>query len=276
MRWLGRLFRKSRAEKNLDKELRFHLEQQIADYVARGMSTEEARRRAQLGFGGLERVKEEVRDTRWETHLENLLRDFRYAFRNLRKDRGFSLIVIFALALGISSCTIVFSVVYSALFNALPYKYFGRSVVVRLNTLVNTGLGKERKYFSPEEVRAFQKQNHVFEDVIVYAGFRPAYDNGHFIRNFANGTRVTTNTFDYLGVPPLLDLDRIRIHGPGGSTGLRLLSRQISLSPTLSGPSAITVVIQLWGTRPPETLTSRESSFQYVLRRFCRFPGLRP
>jgi|SRR5215472_4688849 len=204
MRWLGRLFRKSRAEKNLDKELRFHLEQQIADYVARGMSTEEARRRAQLEFGGLERVKEEVRDTRWETYLENLLRDFRYAFRNLRKDRRFSLVAIFALALGIGSCTIVFSVVYSALFNALPYKYFGRSVVVRLNTLVNTGLGKERKYFSPEEVRAFQKQNHVFEDVIVYAGFRPAYDNGHFIRNFANGTRVTTNTFDYLGVPPLL------------------------------------------------------------------------
>ena len=75
---------------------------------------------------------------------------------------------------------------------------------------------------------------------------------------------------EQLGIRACLDLDRIRIHGPGGSTGLRLLSRQISLSPTLSGPSAITVVIQLWGTRPPETLTSRESSFQYVLRRFCR------
>jgi putative ABC transport system permease protein len=204
MRWFGRLFQKSRTEKHLDKELRFHLEQQIADYVATGMSPEEARRRANLGFGGLERVKEEVRDTRWETHLDNLLRDFRYAFRNLRKDRRFSLIAIFALALGIGSCTIVFSVIYSALFDALPYKHFSRSVVVKMHNLANGGEWKDRKYFSPEEVRAIREQNHVFEDVIVYRGFRPAYDNGHFIRNFSFGMLVTTNTFDYLGVPPLL------------------------------------------------------------------------
>jgi hypothetical protein len=58
MHWLGRLFQKSNTEKHLDKELRFHLEQQIADYVAIGMPLEEARRRARLEFGGLERVKE--------------------------------------------------------------------------------------------------------------------------------------------------------------------------------------------------------------------------
>jgi len=69
MHWVRRPFQKSRTEKHLDKELRFHLEQQIADYVAAGLSADEARRRAQLEFGGLERVKEEVRDARWETHL---------------------------------------------------------------------------------------------------------------------------------------------------------------------------------------------------------------
>src|SRR6266481_8150953 len=116
MNWLRRLFHKSRSESQLDKELRFHLEQQIADNISAGLSAEEARCRAQQDFGGLERVKEEVRDTRWETHLDNLLRDFRYAFRSLRSDHSFSLTAIFALALGIGSCTIVFSVVYSALF----------------------------------------------------------------------------------------------------------------------------------------------------------------
>ena len=204
MHWVRRLFQKSRTEKHLDKELRFHLEQQIAAYVAAGLSVDEARRRAQLEFGGLERVKDEVRDARWETHLDNLLRDFHYAFRSLRRDHSFSLTAIFALALGIGSCTIVFSVVYSALFDALPYKHFGRSVVVKMHNLGNGGGLKDRKYFSPEEVHAFREQNHVFEDIIVYHGFRPAYDNGHFIRNFSFGMLITTNTFDYLGVPPLL------------------------------------------------------------------------
>jgi putative ABC transport system permease protein len=92
MNWLRRLLHKSRSETELDKELRFHLEQQIADNIAAGATPEAARRQAQLEFGGLERVKEEVRDTRWESHLENLFRDFRYALRNLRKDRQFAII----------------------------------------------------------------------------------------------------------------------------------------------------------------------------------------
>ena len=66
MRWLGRRFDKSGSENHLEKELRFHIEQQIADSIAAGLSLEEARRRANLEFGGLERVKEEVRDTRWK------------------------------------------------------------------------------------------------------------------------------------------------------------------------------------------------------------------
>src|SRR5271167_1826532 len=74
-----RVFRRARAEKSLDKELQFHLERQIADYVAAGIQPEEARRRARLEFGTLDRVKEEVSDTRWEDRIENVLRDFRYA-----------------------------------------------------------------------------------------------------------------------------------------------------------------------------------------------------
>jgi hypothetical protein len=110
MRRIRRLFQKSRSETELDQELRFHLERQVADYLATGIAPEEARRRARLEFGGLERVKEEVRDTRWETHLEILFRDFRYALRNIRKDHHFALVAI--LALGIGASTVVFSVVY--------------------------------------------------------------------------------------------------------------------------------------------------------------------
>jgi putative ABC transport system permease protein len=204
MNWLHRLFHKSRAEAQLEKELRFHLEQQIAGHVAAGTSLEEARRRARLEFGGLERVKEEVRDTRWETHLDNLLRDFRYAFRNLRKDRRFASIAIFALALGIGASTVVFSVVYNVFFHALPYKNFNRSIVFEMRNLESAGGWKNREYFFPEEVSAFREQNHVFEDVIVHGGVRVLYDDGKSIRYLPMGRVVTTNTFDYLGVPPLL------------------------------------------------------------------------
>src|SRR5271154_5610690 len=142
MNWFRRLFRKARAESELDRELRFHLEQQIADSVAAGLSAEQARRRAQQEFGGLERVKEEVRDTRWETQLENLARDFRYALRNLSRDRRFSLVAILALALGIGASAIVFSVFYSVFFHALPYKNFDRSVVFRMQITGKVAGGK--------------------------------------------------------------------------------------------------------------------------------------
>ncbi len=204
MNWLRRLLHKSRSERQLDKELRFHLEHQIVANIAAGCSPEEARRRAQQEFGGIERVKEEVRDTRWETHLENLVRDFRYALRTLHKDRRFSLIAIFALALGIGASTIVFSVVYNVFFHALPYKSYDRSVVVSMDKPGSIGRERTRQYFYPEEIRAFREQNHAFEEIIIHSRMRPTYDDGKSVRFFAFGATVSSNTFDYLGVPPLL------------------------------------------------------------------------
>ena len=204
MRWLRRLLHKSRAEENLDKELRFHLEQQVAAYVAAGITPEEARRRARLEFGGLERVKEEVRDARWETHFENFFLDFRYAIRTLRKSRSFTFIAILALALGIGASSIVFSVIYNVFFDALPYKAFQRSVVLEMRNLENVGGWKSRNYFFPEEVRAFRQQNQVFEDVIAYVGVRVLYNDGGSSTYWPFGGVVTANTFDYLGIHALL------------------------------------------------------------------------
>jgi len=74
-----------------------------------------------------------------ETHLDNLFRDFRFALRGLRKDRRFTLIAIFALALGIGASTVVFSVVYNVFVHALPYKNLNRSVVFEIHNLANAG-----------------------------------------------------------------------------------------------------------------------------------------
>lgn len=204
MGWLARFFGKPRNESQLDRELKFHVEQQIAAHIAEGMSPEEARRHAQLEFGGIERVKEEVHDTRWETQIDNLVRDFRYAVRNLRKDQKFAFVAILALALGISASTIVFSVVYNAIFEALPYKNFQKSVVFGIQNIANAGGWNGRDYFSASEVRAFREQNHVFEETIIHAGIRPQLNDGKSVSYWPMGAMVSGNTFDYLSVPPFL------------------------------------------------------------------------
>ena len=86
------------------------------------MAPEEARRQAQMAFGGVERVKEEVRDVRWETRFDNFVRDFRYALRNLAKDRAFAIIGILTLAIGIAASTVAFSAFYNLLFHAFRAK----------------------------------------------------------------------------------------------------------------------------------------------------------
>jgi len=206
MNRLHRLLRKSSAESELDKELRFHLDRQIADYVATGSTPEEARRRAKLEFGGLERVKEEVRDTRWETHLDNLFRDFRYAIRNLRKERRFALIAIFALALGIGSSTIVFSIFYNLFFNAFAARGANRLVVPVIQNTENTG--QSGSSLQPltlhlADLDAVREQNRVFENIVGYIVEMVLANDGSQMYQFSS-TRVTSDAFDFYGVAPLL------------------------------------------------------------------------
>ena len=78
---------------------------------------------------------------------DGLMRDFRYAIRGLRKDYRFSLVAILALALGIGASTVVFSVVYNAMFETVPYKNFHRLVLLRIDNLANVGGWKGRSYF---------------------------------------------------------------------------------------------------------------------------------
>jgi putative ABC transport system permease protein len=202
MNWLRRPFHKSRAESDLDKELRFHLEQQTVDEIAAGASPEEARRRVRLEFGGLERVKEEVRDTRWETHLDNLMRDFRYALRNLGKDRRFSLVAILTLALGIGSTTVIFSVVDCVLLHPFPYKDVDRLATFHIR-FPSGSSGDDRYYLAAPEFLAFQQQNHVFSDMIGLAGANVLYAGKGATQRLAGGL-VTPNAFAILGIPPLL------------------------------------------------------------------------
>jgi putative ABC transport system permease protein len=203
MGWLRRLFHKRLTEKQLDAELRFHLEQRVRDYVASGMNQEEARRRAHLAFGGLEQVKQDCRDVRTEIHVEDFFRDLQYALRSLSKDRRFALIAVVALALGIAATTVMFSVIYNVVFDPFPYRDFQHSVTFEMRDLAGTGDAVTRYHYTIPEFLAIREQNHVFEDIIGNYQLDVLYSDGKGTRRLRGGY-VTPNGFDFLGVPPLL------------------------------------------------------------------------
>ena len=102
------LFRRNAVERDLARELQSHLEEQIDDYVARGMSPEEAKQAALREFGGVTRYQDEVRDTWHTTLLGDLRRDLRYSWRGLRRRPLLLVVSVLSIALGVAVNTTIF------------------------------------------------------------------------------------------------------------------------------------------------------------------------
>ena len=119
--FVGNLFSPRRVDADLDQEVHAHLELLIAENIRAGMPPEEARRAAQIELGGIEQVKEQVREERLGNWLHSVLSDCRYGFRQLRKNPGATAVMAFTLALAIGATTAIFSVVYGVLLRPLPY-----------------------------------------------------------------------------------------------------------------------------------------------------------
>ncbi|MGB7845980.1 MAG: permease prefix domain 1-containing protein, partial [Candidatus Acidiferrum sp.] len=199
MGWFRRLFHKSRAESELDRELRFHLEQQIADNLAAGMSPKEAQRDAVIKLGGIDRVKEEVRAARWETQLDNFFRDVYFALRHLRKDRRFALAAILILALGIGASTAIFSAVNAALLRPLPYRDPSRLV------WADEFMPSFNDWSIPNpEFTNWNTNNHTFEALLAFGGGAESNLTGAGEPERIETSSVTANFLTVLGIQPAL------------------------------------------------------------------------
>jgi predicted permease len=163
-----------------------------------------------------------------EAYLDCLARDFRHALRNLRKDRRFALVAIFALALGIAASTIVFSVFYNLFFNAFAAKDANRLIVPVMQNAEsveqnNLNLSDLPLYLSDLDV--IREQNHVFENIVGYitaGGIVLATDGPKTYQFFA--ARVTSDAFEFYGVPPLLGRTIAAHDGTPGASPVFVMS----------------------------------------------------
>ncbi|HEU4630709.1 MAG TPA: ABC transporter permease [Gemmatimonadaceae bacterium] len=196
---LRALVHRGREERELEAELRFHLEMEVEKNVGRGMSPEEARRRALVAFGGVERFKDEVRDARGLGRLEDSWRDLRLAARSLRRSPGFTVVAVLALALGIGANTAVFSVVNGVLLAPLPYPDPERLVYLGWDW----GNGDRIDALTPLQFEFWREQSRVLEGAATYKPFR-ADLSATADRDEIDGLRVSADFFRVLGVRPAL------------------------------------------------------------------------
>ncbi|MGI9071136.1 MAG: ADOP family duplicated permease [Bryobacteraceae bacterium] len=194
------LLRRQKRERELDAELRFHIERQVEQNLRRGMSPEEARLAALRTVGGVEQIKEECREARLGRAIETTLQDIRYGLRILRKNTGFSCTAIITLALGIGVNTAIFSVVYGVLLRPLPYQHGGQLVVLHQRA---TRAHVADIPFSAKEIFDYRDHNHTLDAVVEHHTMLfllLGKDTAERVQTAV----VSANFFDVLGVRPLL------------------------------------------------------------------------
>jgi MacB-like periplasmic core domain len=198
-RLLG-LFVGRRSDDHLREELESHLELETAELMRRGLDPETARRQALLASGGLTQAAEAVREQRGLPWIENAMADLRYGLRSLRRNPGFTAVVVITLALGIGATTAIFSVVRGVLLKPLPHRDGDRLVYLRHST---DGLGGENVQFSVPEVRDLRADAPGFAALAEYSPWDAALQSDADVVSLHLGL-VTGNFFEVMGLTPVV------------------------------------------------------------------------
>lgn len=196
--------KRDKFETRISREIESHLEQAAEDYIARGLTPDEARRRARRDFGGIDLAKEELRDTEPLRWLADFLKDARFTLRTWRRKPGFAAGVLAVLALGTGSATALFSVLDRILFRPLPYAdpsrlvSFGEVVPFR-NATSSFEIMPEPAYF-----QFWQPAPEPFQSVTSILGRGAPCDLTEDRPERLSCAQVEANFLDVLGVPVLL------------------------------------------------------------------------
>jgi putative ABC transport system permease protein len=190
------LLRRGAVERQLEDEISSFVELRTDYNMSKGMNERDARRAALIEVGGIEQVKEQVRDVRMGHFLETRWQDVRYAFRALRKSPLFSVTVLLVLALGIGSTALMFTIVNSVLLKGPPFAEADRLVMLWQD------LPQEKRVsFSTREFSVWQQQTEVFENIAAMTGTGFTI-TGRGDPELAIGQQVTPSLFATLRAAP--------------------------------------------------------------------------
>jgi predicted permease len=195
------LFRRRSETARLNDELQFHLEQQITENLAAGMSPEQARSAALRRFGNPTLLRDQARSTWSWSWLEKFARDVRYGTRTLFRSTGFSLIAILVMALGIGATTSLFTIVRAVLLKPLPFRDPDNLVMVYEHFRNDTG-GNDFNVVSSGDYREWRQKTHGFQDMAAWRdyGFNLTGEHNE-LPEVVKAAGGSSNLFSILGVP---------------------------------------------------------------------------
>ncbi len=196
--FLRNLFSSRRVDIDLDQEVHAHLEMLIEENIRAGMPPEEARRAARIELGGIDQVKEQVREERLGNWLHSVLSDCRYGLRQLRKNPGATAVMVFTLALAIGATTAIFSVVYGVLLRPLPYTDSSRIMAIFEVNSKGTW-----SHLADPNFDDFRDQNRSFQAIAKY-NYYVVSVSGASQPSRTTVAHVSPEFFKVFGVQPIL------------------------------------------------------------------------
>ena len=227
------LLRRGRVERELEKELRFHLESETDANLLRGLPPAEARITALRRLGGVAQIKEECRDMRRTDPLENLVRDLQYAVRTLAKSPGFTAVIVLTLALSIGANSAIFSVIDGVLLRPLPYPQSDRIVRIFLQSATYPKFP-----LNPLDVRDIRDRNRTFDSIAAIT-HHDRQLSGVGPPERLSGFVMTAGYFRVLGLHPALGSEFTTDNEIPGRGNVCILSDRVWRTRFASDPNVI-------------------------------------
>jgi predicted permease len=237
----NRFFHRRRRDRDLDREIAAHIQEERAENIARGLTPEEAERRARIKFGSARRVHEDLWQQNSVAPFENLTRDLRYTIRTLARTPGFTLTAILVMALGIGATTALFAVVRSVLLNPLPYPHSSRLVSLYESDIVSN----DPSPWDPVAGGVFQEWQRATRStaqmalVSPWKGYNVSASGGRLPES-VSAALISWNFFRVLGVAPALGRDFLASDDKPSAPATAILSnafwkRRFAADPAIVG-----------------------------------------